>query len=238
MAAPTIFKGFFGKSLVYSKENDVDRWHNVPVLKSETVAAHNFDVFKKTIVLSKFLQLWGFNNDTLVVCEMAMVHDVEERTKGTGDIPGDLKEKMASVIRQDFEKIALQMACTMIAEDFPPGFSEQLQKRRADYEEQKMLEAQIVKVADCLSALSFLDREINALHNDLVRDEFEKQQRKMLKLSESYPWLKQIWHTIFGCYLTPQYEDEMPKSMREPGWQLMSGPLESDPDCKEVVPKK
>lgn len=101
---PTVFNGFFGPTFVYSRENDVNRWHNVPVLKSETVAAHTFDVLKKAMVIRKLLYLSGFNVDDVVVYEMVMVHDIEERTRGTGDIPGDFKEKMAPAVKQGLKK--------------------------------------------------------------------------------------------------------------------------------------
>lgn len=237
MSVPTIFKGFLGQSLTYSKDNDVNRWHNTPVLRKETVAAHSFDILKKSLALSKFLELCGFANDFTAICEMTMVHDIEERTGGTGDIPSDFKAKMSPVMKEEYEEIALKTACKMIADDFPSLLSELLQRRRDEYEKQETLEAQIVKVADCLSSLSFLERELNALHNDSILQEFNKNRRKLLALSEKYPWLEQIWVTIFGDYLTHQYDDEIPKSMREPGWQLISGPVEGQPDYEDAMPK-
>lgn len=192
----TIFGGLFGNSFLYSNENEIKRWHNIAVIKNETVAAHTWDVLKKAWTIGKLLYLCGYNVDLLVMFEMGMIHDIEE--KETGDIPSDYKQELESNMKRALEKIALQKACETISTDFFACLSDLLQERRIVYQEQAIIEAQIVRVADCLSAVSFLEKEVERLNNNLVSKEFGKNIEKMIRLAEQYSWFKKIWLLIFG----------------------------------------
>ena len=57
----TIFSGLFGKSFLYSSENEVKRWHNVAVVGNETVAAHTLDVLKKAWTIGRLLYFCGYD---------------------------------------------------------------------------------------------------------------------------------------------------------------------------------
>lgn len=125
-----------------------------------------------------------------------MVHEIEEPE--TGDIPHTFKRGFKPKMRRMFDEHVRKSVLKIIKARFPPLLSGLLFKRWSDCQRGETFEAQIVKVADFLSAVSFLENEVLGLSNNRVKEIFIARVKDLITYRKRYPWLVESWQLIFG----------------------------------------
>lgn len=211
MTDPTIiFRGLIGAAIKNKGEAIVKRWHTLPVQQTETVASHTHEVIVNAWAIGRVLALLGYKEkiNMLTLLECAMVHDIEE--SATGDIPStfkkDFKPEAQRMLAEQMKKSVLKV----IRGYFPPILSGLMFKRWSECQRGKTFEAQIVKVADFLSAINFLENEVLGLSNNRLWEVFAKRVEEMITLRKQYPWLVEVWQLIFG-----QTPEELSSKIKE-----------------------
>lgn len=205
-----IFCGLLGGAIKDRGEATVKRWHVLPVQQVETVASHVFDVLVNAWAIGRVLALLGYKDkiNMLTLLECALVHDIEESV--TGDIPHTFKKGFKPEMQKMFAQQAKESARKVIKKHFPPILSGLMFKRWSDCQKGETFEAQIVKVADFLSALNFLENEVLGLSNNRVREIFAERVKELITYRKQYPWLVEIWQLIFG-----QTPEELLRKVKE-----------------------
>ncbi len=205
-----IFRGLIGPTIKGKGEITVKRWHILPVQQNETVATHVYDVMGNAWAIGRILALLGYKNkiNMLTLLEGAMVHDVEELV--TGDIPHTFKKDFKPKMRRMLAEQTKKSAFKIIKGRFPLILSGLMLKRWSDCQEGKTLEAQIIKVADFLSAINFLENEVLGLSNNRVRERLTENIKELITYRKRYPWLVEVWPLIFG-----QTPEELSNKIKE-----------------------
>ena len=157
------------------------RWHCKPVTHRDSVAEHHGTTALIAYSLAfELKRLYGYKRlDPARVAVKALVHDAPERI--TGDTPGSAKRlfKDARRIFARWEKRALPM----IFEGAPPELAEHLREYVLSGTNYKLLEGQIVRYADDLSALAVVEDEVK-LGNTLVGSTVDM----LLERAAGYHW--------------------------------------------------
>lgn len=197
MVSSTIFCGFFGAGIQNRGEATVKRWHNLGTLQKETLACHTYDVIKNSWVIGRVLYLLGHEINIQSLLEQAMFHDIEEIE--TGDISHTFKKDFELETSGRAEAAVEKSAVKAIKNHFPDAaFGELIQERWITYRRKDTLEAQVVDLADQLSAVNFLEHEVAGLGNRLLREDFLRSVGETVALRDRYSWLAEVWPLIFG----------------------------------------
>jgi len=132
------------------------RYNNIPRIKDESVAEHSFFVALLTAELNK---TYNFNLERALL--IAVTHDIFEIY--VSDIPRNVKNKFKKL-----DKIMAWVENAVATEKFP-----EYKQLIDEFNKQKTVEALIVKLADNLSVLQYVNTEISlgsAFYMPKVRD--------------------------------------------------------------------
>jgi len=147
------------------------RYNNTPRLVKESVAEHSYFV---TLTVYKLYDVYKF--DLLIALKMALFHDVPEIY--LSDMPNNTKitfPEIAAAVKNSYPS-----ASDMLDPTMTPLID--------DYENQKTLEAKIVKLADILSILQYTRQEVK-LGNQYMKTIYDGTQKianKIYKQLEEY----------------------------------------------------
>lgn len=197
MGSSKIFCGFFGAGIQNRSEATIKRWHNRPTLQPEALACHIYDVMKNSWMIGRLLYILGYKINIQSILEQAMFHDIEEIE--TGDIPHTFKQDFELETHRRVEVAVEKSAVRTIENRFPDAlFRTLIQDRWITYHMKDTLEAQVVELADQLSATNFLEHEVAGLRNELLREDLIRSVKETIDLRNRYSWLVEVWDLIFG----------------------------------------
>lgn len=193
-----IFRGISGRAVGARVESNVIRWHTVSTVGDvkDTVASHTFEVMKASWMIAHLLVARGYSVDMALLFELAMFHSVEEGV--TGNFPHGYKASMGPKEREEFDQYIRRGAGEAIGYRFASALHALIQQRWDTARQKEVLEAQIVAVANCVSAVSFLEEQVLQRGNTTLKKVFLEYVTELSSLRGRYKWLEEIWELIFG----------------------------------------
>lgn len=139
----------------------ITRFSLLPRVKNESVAEHSFFVVLIVIKLHNY-----FNFDLKEALTYAVSHDIPEYA--TSDIPFNLK-RHSSKLANELNRLELETL-----ELFPSVIYTGYKK----YKNQETVESQIVKLADIIQSILYLENEVQLgnkeVMNPIVNDSYER----------------------------------------------------------------
>lgn len=163
-----------------ARAGHVTRWHSVRVGRPQTLAEHHYLVSMFTNKLAKDILPDITDTERLQMVEYAMWHDLPEII--CGDLPSPLKRRIEQLCPDNnpIEKIEEQVAPWLIA----------LKKKIRVKPEQAI----IVKLADLIDAILFIEQEGIGGHAKMVatqlRHQFKEKIQSAKTDSSGHPWEK------------------------------------------------
>lgn len=149
--------------------NSVHRQSTMMTIKAENIAQHSFFVAYYALKISKLLKLSEEKQSKIAV--QALVHDIPESL--SSDIPSNIKHKV-NELKETLDKIE----DTIIDEYFQEIKNEFSTFKKN--EEEKNLEGTIIKLADVISLIQFLNNEIVLGNSDKnVQQAIERARNKI-----------------------------------------------------------
>ena len=151
------------------------RWHHRPTVWKESLAEHHSFVARTAYILAWLVirhKIWGSNVATMKhigtpseIAVKALFHDEQETL--TGDVPGSAKVMFAGA-REAIDSWEAQ-AIPMLFPDAPQELRTILQNRVLVANDHHDVDGQIIKYADDLSALAYLEDQVH-MGNRAVED--------------------------------------------------------------------
>ncbi|MEX0621585.1 MAG: YfbR-like 5'-deoxynucleotidase [Candidatus Woykebacteria bacterium] len=174
-----IFEHILNRDLAH-----VIRFNNRPQHFPESVAEHSFYVAYIVLILCALLEKKKVRVDVKKALSIALIHDAEEAF--SGDILNPFKhfnEQVYSAIRK-----VNQQTIDEVFVDLPTDLKKELVALWNEEIDAKIIEAQVVKIADKLQLLSKCYEEVQA-GNSYFQEIF-KQQLSLLKKFDASWWKK------------------------------------------------
>lgn len=163
-----------------ARAGHVTRWHSVRVGRPQTLAEHHYLVSMFTNKLAKDILPKITDTDRLRMVEYAMWHDLPEII--CGDLPSPLKRRIEQLCPDNnpIEKIEEQIAPWLIA----------LKKKIQVKPEQAL----IIKLADLIDAVLFIEQEGIGNHAMMVAKQLRQQFQEKIQFAKiempKFPWDK------------------------------------------------
>jgi len=174
------------EALLTRRAEQVTRWHHRPTRQEESIASHQWSAAVLGYVLAWYLRKAGHEIDPHRVMMLGMFHDMHETI--TGDIPSPFKSSAPEITRiwEEWES----QAADRLWLDLDPDLRADL--RQWVMPAESSLEMEIAKFADRLSALAFLEQEVQQ-GNLLLFDARRETAQSLLDMGgAAYGWPR-VW---------------------------------------------
>ncbi len=178
----------FSDKVIY-KTSSIRRYNTTQIIQQQSVLEHEGSVALIAMLISDYLIKKGVKLDTEKIMRMAIIHDLDEAIYG--DIPYDAKYefgKTSEEFRAALENMkifTLKMILNTIGDS---TLANKYFDLMMEEKEKGTLEARIVKLADYIDVLIFINHELS-LGNKSVLDIKKKAEKNihqlLLKLAEN-----------------------------------------------------
>jgi 5'-deoxynucleotidase len=169
----------------------VQRWHARQTRISESLAEHQYFVARDALAIAQLVQLrLNYPLDLERVMALALYHD--ETEKEIGDVSGYAKREYPE-LKAKLGEIEAGIVDKVLFNNMPFELQPYYKDLMAEVAEHKTTEAQIVKLADKVSAYMFAWYEVNT-GNFLMQEILDQLELELASLD--WPWLNEMRRTM------------------------------------------
>lgn len=199
----------FKKEVVNPRLNLMEsqyRQSTINTIKDETLAAHSWKVSYIAITIANYL---GLSEEMIgEIAILATCHDVGESLGGTSDVPSNVKRNVPGL-----KELLDEAEIVGLAKNAPEVLP--YVKKLQEYEKQKTIQGIIIKLADILAFLNFVEHEKNLGNHDKTLLKAEANSTKQLR--EYFELLEETLEFKKRCdniekYLTVELKDDKTKT--------------------------